>query len=182
MPKAPKSPQPKTKIPNFLKVSAIIAVLLGGAYLVVDHPYAQRFTKANNEMERIRHEVIEPMGGVELSGGGYKPTLIGGEFLRFTGCGFDLQCPEIGRAWFVPIEPGQEQKAIQSIAKSAGYRLTDNSDQSCVLQPSSSCGVTAEKDGFSIVVTIRSNSASQSPTRKVDPKIWRAVSLSVVLD
>src|SRR5947207_433409 len=124
MPQAPKSSQSKPNIPKFLKVGAIIAVLLGGAYLVADHPYAQRFAKANNEMERIRHQVIEPMGGVELSGGEYKPTLIGSEFLRFTGCAPDLQCPQIARSWYVPIEPGQERAATNSIAQEMRYHAT----------------------------------------------------------
>ena len=181
MPKAPKSPQPKTKIPNFLKVSAIIAVLLGGAYLVVDHPYAERFTKANNEMERIRHEVIEPMGGVELSGGGYKPTLLGGEFLRFTGCGFDLHCPTVSRSWFVPIEPGQEQVVARSIAEQARYRVTDGSLTTCSIEHNT-CGLDARRDTYTLGISVRANTPSQPPSRTVSPKVWRVVDISVSID
>lgn len=184
MSQTPKSSKPRPKVPHSLKLVAIVGMVLAGAYLIADHPYAQRFAKANNEMERIRHNVVEPLGGVELSGGGYKPTTNGSyDLFRFTGfCGFDLHCPYIARSWFVPVEPGQEQAVEESMVKQSGYQHTGSTEQSCSLSVSNFCSIMADNGALSMSVTIRANSASQPPSRAVGSKVWRAVSVSVSLE
>lgn len=183
MSKTGTNPKPLNKVKTSLTILSVMAVLLFGAYILVDHHYAVRFDSVNREMERIRHEVVEPLGGVELSGGGYKPTMIGNDFLRFTGCGPDLTCPQIARSWYVPIEPGQEQVVARSVAQKAGYKIDAIGNSPCSLLSTNMCGISASKGNFSVGIDISAATGSPAtPEQAVGSKVWRRVHILLNLN
>lgn len=111
------SMQAQTK--NWKRISIKLAIIIGvivGLYVLLDLPYRLRFATVYNEVEKVRHDVIVPAGGVDI----YSPQVRGNGWFDTLGC-IDTSCPDVSRTWLIPIPIGQEDQFVHNLMTTEGY-------------------------------------------------------------
>ncbi len=158
---------------SWKRISVILVVcasILIGLYAFTDYQYRHQFSIVYNEVEKVRHDVIVPAGGVEWFGGTYTPYMAGNGLIGRLGCSIDVNCPTVSRTWLVPIVPGkQEGEFITKIFQTEGYRQEN--------------GGTGVKDGLLMLASIGSVSGKiKLPYPAPREKAWVLVQISVYLN
>ncbi len=154
--------------------------MLIGIFLAFDLPARQRFAVVNDEVERVRAEVMEPVGAVERIEGD-RPDIRGNGVFGSLRC-YLASCPIINRQWFVPIQPGKEEKFMKSILQTGDYQIESEAVLDCTkLDVGNVCSTTGRKGNLSMSARIYALGDVKAPTHDVSPKQWRLVGLEVVL-
>lgn len=161
----------KRKHPVLITIGVIFAVFIG-LYIYEELHWHSRFNVVQDEVEKIRKDVIEPAGGIADGSDARGSTP-----WEFWKC-MDVACPNVSQAWNVPIESGKEADFIKMVFAKEGYPVESPPPSYCKSwQPGDSCDASSRKGNLYMSVSI--GPVSQVPAKDVSPFVWRSVGISL---
>ena len=175
-------PNPKSSKRKLIILCTLIAILVV-AFLAIDIPARQRFAIVNNEVEKVRTEILNPAGAVERKTD-QLPYLRGDGLIGSLLCSPDVHCPAIGREWIMPIEKEKEAAFINSILQLEGYSQVDEATQvSCNnLEAASTCLAAGKKGQLKMSISVNALNTAAPLSKDVSTsKQWRLVGFGVEL-
>jgi hypothetical protein len=159
-------------------ISILIAIVL---FLVapltlwnkVNAPNINEVDRLNNAMEKIRRNVMDPMGAIERT---EAAAVVQDSLLNPFDC-IDEACPYALRSWFVPLGHTEEIAFTRSILEKEGYEITLEDPQTCTIEEERICGFMGRNDQFVIQTKAVDVGAIEPPNKDVSPKRWRYVTI-----